>query len=426
MTADTHSATLGALQMGTGNDNNAWGDNFNSAILAVLEKAIAGVATRTVTGGTLDLSAAGANPPNAASQMLEHIQIFQGTLSSDQTVIVPAVTKSWLVINRTAGNFGLLLKTPGGVATSVPQLDQKLVINADGSGNLLRLDRFQVGEIFDHGGTTAPIGSLECDGSAVSRTRYPDLFLRIASTWGDGDHVNTFNLPNLTDTGRHRRSRTGSLAAGTYQASQLAAHNHSATTSDAGSSIAAAGSHSHGGSTGNAGTHTHGAATGNAGAHGHTAASDSQGSHNHGAATGSAGNHNHAATVTDPGHAHSFNHDRTNLVTVGSGGGIVNVHQADTTSNVTTNTTGITVANSAVGDHSHSISSDGAHNHNITVNAASDHAHAISSDGDHAHAIPTDGSHSHGLSLALSTSIGSTGGSETRPECAVVIACIRI
>src|SRR3981189_1760409 len=106
MTADTHSATLGALQMGTGNDNNGWGDNFNGAILAVLEKAIAGVATRTVTGGTLDLSAAGANPPNAASQMLEHIQIFQGTLSSDQTIIVPAVTKSWLVINRTAGNFG--------------------------------------------------------------------------------------------------------------------------------------------------------------------------------------------------------------------------------------------------------------------------------------------------------------------------------
>jgi microcystin-dependent protein len=44
---------------------------------------------------------------------------------------------------------------------------------------------------------TAPTGWLECDGSAVSRTTYADLFDIIGETYGDGDGSTTFNLPDL-------------------------------------------------------------------------------------------------------------------------------------------------------------------------------------------------------------------------------------
>jgi microcystin-dependent protein len=44
-----------------------------------------------------------------------------------------------------------------------------------------------------------PDGYLACDGSAVSRTTYADLFAAIGTTWGAGDGSTTFNLPNLTD-----------------------------------------------------------------------------------------------------------------------------------------------------------------------------------------------------------------------------------
>ena len=54
MTADTYTATLGAIQMGTGNDNNTWGSNANSFVFQIFEDAIANVLTSTVTGGTLD------------------------------------------------------------------------------------------------------------------------------------------------------------------------------------------------------------------------------------------------------------------------------------------------------------------------------------------------------------------------------------
>lgn len=36
-----------------------------------------------------------------------------------------------------------------------------------------------------------------CDGSAVSRTAYAELFAAIGTTWGAGDGSTTFNLPDL-------------------------------------------------------------------------------------------------------------------------------------------------------------------------------------------------------------------------------------
>lgn len=38
---------------------------------------------------------------------------------------------------------------------------------------------------------------LLCDGSAVSRTTYADLYAAITTTYGSGDGSNTFNLPDL-------------------------------------------------------------------------------------------------------------------------------------------------------------------------------------------------------------------------------------
>jgi microcystin-dependent protein len=42
-----------------------------------------------------------------------------------------------------------------------------------------------------------PAGYLLCDGAAVSRTMFPDLFAKIGTTYGAGDGSTTFNLPNL-------------------------------------------------------------------------------------------------------------------------------------------------------------------------------------------------------------------------------------
>lgn len=55
-----------------------------------------------------------------------------------------------------------------------------------------------IGEIIQFSGSSVPIGYLSCDGSAVSRTEYSELFSVIGTTYGSGDGSTTFNLPNLS------------------------------------------------------------------------------------------------------------------------------------------------------------------------------------------------------------------------------------
>lgn len=56
-----------------------------------------------------------------------------------------------------------------------------------------------IGTIILHAATTAPAGTLVCDGSAISRTTYADLFAAIGTTYGAGDGSTTFNLPDVRD-----------------------------------------------------------------------------------------------------------------------------------------------------------------------------------------------------------------------------------
>ena len=56
-----------------------------------------------------------------------------------------------------------------------------------------------VGFIMPYAGTGLAEGFLDCDGSAVSRAMYPDLFDAIGTTWGAGDGSTTFNLPRSED-----------------------------------------------------------------------------------------------------------------------------------------------------------------------------------------------------------------------------------
>lgn len=53
-----------------------------------------------------------------------------------------------------------------------------------------------IGAIVPYGGDTAPTGYLLCDGNAVSRTTYSDLYAVIGTKYGPGDGSTTFNLPD--------------------------------------------------------------------------------------------------------------------------------------------------------------------------------------------------------------------------------------
>jgi microcystin-dependent protein len=89
-----------------------------------------------------------------------------------------------------------------------------------------------VGLISPFAGSTAPTGWLNCDGAAVSRTTYAQLFTVCGTTYGSGDGSTTFNLPNLTDripTGigvKFARGEQGGSETFTLTTAQLPSHTH--------------------------------------------------------------------------------------------------------------------------------------------------------------------------------------------------------
>ena len=73
-----------------------------------------------------------------------------------------------------------------------------------------------IGTIFAFAGNNIPGGYLPCNGGAISRTTYADLFTVIGTTYGSGDGSTTFNLPNLTN-----KFIQGSNTAGTVKSAGL-------------------------------------------------------------------------------------------------------------------------------------------------------------------------------------------------------------
>jgi microcystin-dependent protein len=124
--ADTYTNTLGVILMGIGGDNNTWGTNLNNSVFQIFEDAIAGILVTTASGGqlgpsnTLDLSAS--PPPAGPSAARYHTLVFNGVLTANQTVIVPNLSKTWVVVNATTGNFTVSMKTPSGSPAVIPQL----------------------------------------------------------------------------------------------------------------------------------------------------------------------------------------------------------------------------------------------------------------------------------------------------------------
>ena len=73
-------------------------------------------------------------------------------------------------------------------------------VNADNNGNVsIQNSSLPIGAYIQFAGSQAPSGFLVCNGGAISRTTYANLFAVIGTTYGSGDGSTTFNLPNLTD-----------------------------------------------------------------------------------------------------------------------------------------------------------------------------------------------------------------------------------
>lgn len=184
-----------------------------------------------------------------------------GNAAVDGTLTVTGATTLSTVLGIASGGTGLTSFTAGDLmyataSTTIAKLGigtagQVLKTNTGASAPewSTETDLCPVGSIIMYGAAAAPTNWVLCDGSAINRTTYADLFSAIGTTYGAGNGSSTFNVPNLqgvfpagydggssyalaatggatTDT----PTLSGTNAGTTLTSSQIPAHTHGGVT----------------------------------------------------------------------------------------------------------------------------------------------------------------------------------------------------
>lgn len=187
---------------------------------------------------------------NAYKDKSEFAIYFNGVLQSPSTYtydaktrvvtfasVIPAGTTSILVVpvlGASTGSSGSITKpfiANGSAGTAGMCLVSQ---GSDLPPTWAWVDAVPVGGVLPFAVNSVPTGWLLCNGSAVSRTGYANLYAKIGTTYGAGNGSTTFNLPDLrgefvrgADLGRGVDS---SRVVGSSQADLLKAHAHTASS----------------------------------------------------------------------------------------------------------------------------------------------------------------------------------------------------
>lgn len=222
---------LGLIEPAAGSYSGTW-DQPLFANWQTIDAALGGTTTITLSSSNVTLTVptfpTSANPPSVATSA-QNLRIYlTGTLTANVTVNLPvSVGGFWIIDDATTGNFTVTIKTTavGSVGVSSVQ-GRTLTIVSDGtnvkladSGNTINPELLvPTGTILSSARTTAPAGYLICNGSAVSRTTYANLFAAIGVSWGQGDGSTTFNIPNMVGMFARGIGGSGPASVGQYQA----------------------------------------------------------------------------------------------------------------------------------------------------------------------------------------------------------------
>jgi hypothetical protein len=122
--SSTYSTSLRIQLIDTGTENEAWGQPTNNNIGTIIEQAITGVNSISLTNLTsLTLSAANA----AVDQSRNAVLVFTGAPTANCNVVAPSVSKVYVVSNETTGGFIVNMKTSAGDPLPIAAGSRQLV-----------------------------------------------------------------------------------------------------------------------------------------------------------------------------------------------------------------------------------------------------------------------------------------------------------
>jgi microcystin-dependent protein len=129
-------------------------------------------------------------------------------VSTDVTTVagissnVTSVAGNETNINTCASNIAAILDAPNQATNAKKYAIGLPTEPSEGSAKhwaelAMTETQLKPGMIIPFAGNVVPTGWLLCDGSAISRTTYANLFAIIGTTYGAGDGSTTFNIPNM-------------------------------------------------------------------------------------------------------------------------------------------------------------------------------------------------------------------------------------
>jgi microcystin-dependent protein len=280
----TYSPDLRIELIANGEQSGTWGVTTNSNLGTIIEDAISGLATVTISSSNQALTAL-----NGAADQARCAALSLTGGSAPFNLFVPPVTKLYVIKNNTAYSASVYCSTVLGNTTAAGSgvdvhAGKSALVRSDGTNIVDQInyvsDSFEIGATLTVNGAatfgstvtldanptlalqaatkqyvdsaaagsspsgalimwptgTAPTGWLLCDGAAVSRSTYAALFAVIGTTFGVGDNSTTFNLPDYRDRmpiGANTIAASIGATGGSKDAT-LVSHTHTASVSDPG------------------------------------------------------------------------------------------------------------------------------------------------------------------------------------------------
>ena len=131
--SSTYSTNLALELIGTGDQAGTWGTTTNNNLGTLLEQAIGGYTTQTITDGadTILTMSNGASC-TARNMMIE----LTGILTATRTLVVPNSRKLYFIYNHTSGGYGVTVKTSAGAGVLVRN-GQRVALFCDAANDVV-------------------------------------------------------------------------------------------------------------------------------------------------------------------------------------------------------------------------------------------------------------------------------------------------
>tara|TARA_R110000868_G_scaffold45365_2_gene150519 strand:- start:3821 stop:5206 length:1386 start_codon:yes stop_codon:yes gene_type:complete len=189
--ASTYSTSLRIQLIGTGDQSGVWGTSTNTNLGTLIEQAITGVQSITLSGSTYTLTSFNGILDQARNAALS----FTGALSANCTVIAPAANKVYIVQNATSGGQTVTMSVGSGSTVVVPN-GQTYIVYTDGS-NFYSASNYTSSNVAITGGT---IDGTVIGGTTPSNGFFYDLTAYNTANFGVSNAPRTVSFTSASPT----------------------------------------------------------------------------------------------------------------------------------------------------------------------------------------------------------------------------------